>query len=161
VIFCDLDLLPEDTSVDFASVALPPTSKLGTIGLWCALHGESILQAGMHHLEAQFDFERLKKHLEDTGLKMMNPFSDFTFLRQAFSKGEMWPVDPERLSRLVSSGLITDEQRRRYASEGALGSHLENLQRREGYKGFNQKNVSAIIQATDPRLAHAGANAGA
>ncbi len=36
--------------------------------------------------------------------------------------------------------------------QGALGSHLENLQRREGYKGFNQKNVSIIIKKTDPRL---------
>jgi len=28
---------------------------------------------------------------------------------------------------------------------------MENLQRREGYKGFNQKNVSNIIKRTDPR----------
>jgi len=42
-------------------------------------------------------------------------------------------------------------------SEGALGSHLENLQRRGGFKGFNQKSVSAIIQATDPRAQGHGA----
>ena len=35
--------------------------------------------------------------------------------------------------------------------EGAIGSHLENLQRHGGFKGFNQKAVSAIISATDPR----------
>jgi hypothetical protein len=28
---------------------------------------------------------------------------------------------------------------------------LENLQRRGGFKGFNQKAVSVIIAATDPR----------
>ena len=40
----------------------------------------------------------------------------------------------------------------KFLREGAIGSHLENLQRREGYKGFNQQAVSAIIAATDPRL---------
>jgi hypothetical protein len=38
--------------------------------------------------------------------------------------------------------------------EGAVGSHLENLQRRGGFKGFNQKSVSVIIEATDPRALH-------
>jgi hypothetical protein len=38
--------------------------------------------------------------------------------------------------------------------EGAVGSHLENLQRRGGFKGFNQKSVSVIIEATDPRGAY-------
>jgi hypothetical protein len=28
---------------------------------------------------------------------------------------------------------------------------LETLQRHGGYKGFNQKSVSVIISATDPR----------
>ena len=34
---------------------------------------------------------------------------------------------------------------------GAIGSHLENLERNDGYKGFNQKGVSDIIARTDPR----------
>ena len=42
------------------------------------------------------------------------------------------------------------------SAKGAIGSHLENLERREGFKGFNQQAVSAIIAATDPRL-HDGA----
>jgi len=47
---------------------------------------------------------------------------------------------------------ITPEQRDKFVREGSIGSHLENLQRREGYKGFNQQAVSAILAATDPRL---------
>ena len=38
--------------------------NLGTVGLWCALHGEALLQAGMHHLECQFNFEALVDQLE-------------------------------------------------------------------------------------------------
>jgi len=33
----------------------------------------------------------------------------------------------------------------------SIGSHLENLQRKGGFKGFNQHAVSLIIAETDPR----------
>ena len=87
---------------------------------------------------------------------MMKPFSDFEFLRQAFTEGERWPVRRERLQRLLSNALITRAQFDRFLAEGAIGSHLENLQRHGGFKGFNQKSVSAIIAATDPRKEHFG-----
>ncbi len=38
-----------------------------------------------------------------------------------------------------------------FLSRGAAGSHRENIDRREGYKGFNKKNVSVIIRDTDLR----------
>ena len=53
--------------------------------------------------------------------------------------------------KLRREKLITEEQFQRFLDEGAIGSHLETLQRRGGFKGFNQKSVSAIIAATDPR----------
>jgi hypothetical protein len=34
---------------------------------------------------------------------------------------------------------------------GALGSHLETLERNDAYKGFNQTGISQIIRQTDPR----------
>jgi hypothetical protein len=36
---------------------------------------------------------------------------------------------------------VTSEQFGKSLKEGTLGSHLENLQRHGGYKGFNQKSV--------------------
>ena len=57
VIFADLDLAPEEATHDFSTHALPDLPRPNTVGLWVALHGESILESGMHHLEAQFDFE--------------------------------------------------------------------------------------------------------
>ena len=86
----------------------------------------------------------------------MKPFSDFEFLRQAFTEGERWPVQRARAERLWAAGLITREQCDQFEREGAIGSHLENLQRHGGFKGFNQKSVSAIISATDPRKQSAG-----
>lgn len=151
VLFLDVDLAPHEIVKDFAYQKLPELDHLGTVGLWCALHGDSIQHAGMHHLEAQFMFDELKADLAKQGVSMMNPFSTFPYLQQAFTQGEIWKVEAARVEALLSSGMISAEQAKRFVIQGALGSHLENLQRREGYKGFNQKNVSIIIQETDPR----------
>jgi hypothetical protein len=151
VVFADVDLMPEETEIDFSRQPLPPPSRLGTIGLWVGLHGESFLEAGMHHLEARFDFALVREQLKSLHVAGMPPFSDFEFLKQAFTEGERWPVPRERAEKLRREELITKEQFQRFLAEGAIGSHLETLQRRGGFKGFNQKSVSAIIAATDPR----------
>ena len=151
VVFADVDLMPDETQIDFSTMRLPPAPRLGTVGLWVGLHGESFLEAGMHHLEARFDFDRLREQLTASGVNTMKPFSDFAFLRQAFTEGERWPVRQERAERLRAAGLITRGQCEQFVKEGALGSHLENLQRHGGFKGFNQKSVSVVIAATDPR----------
>lgn len=151
VLFLDVDLLPHEIAADFAHHPLPESEHLGTIGLWCALHGDSILQSSMHHLEAQFQFDELKENLEKLGVGMMEPFSNFSYLKQAFTAGEIWRVQPHRIDSLLKAGKITQEQADKFHHYGAVGSHMENLQRREGYKGFNQKNVSFIIKKTDPR----------
>ncbi|MDB6122414.1 MAG: hypothetical protein JWQ71_1407 [Pedosphaera sp.] len=154
VVFADVDLMPDETQIDFASNRLPAAPKLGTVGLWVGLHGESFLGAGMHHLEARFDYHLLRDQLKAEGINTMNPFSNFEFLRQAFTEGERWQVARDRAERLLASKLITQEQFDKFMKEGALGSHLENLQRHGGFKGFNQKSVSVVISATDPRRNH-------
>jgi hypothetical protein len=152
VTFNDVDLSPEELFGDFAHDGLATRPALGTIGLWCGLHGEAFLQAGMHHLECVFDFEALKDQLErEEGIRTMKPFTDFAHLRQAFTEGERWNVDGGRIDRLLSQGLVTTGQAESFRDEGAIGSHLENLERNDGFKGFNQHGVSEIIAATDPR----------
>ena len=151
VAFCDVDLAPGETEIDFSRRPLPLAKALGTVGLWVGLHGESFLQAGLHHLECRFDYELLRGQLSREGVQTMKPFSDFPFLKQAFTEGERWPVDRPRAERLLGAGLISQTQFDEFAIHGAIGSHLENLQRKGGFKGFNQKSVSVIIEATDPR----------
>ena len=124
---------------------------MGTVGLWCALHGDSILKGGMHHLAAKFVFNRHVKDMARYGVKYMAPFSDFSYFKQAFSVAENWKVNAERVKKLLEKNIITTKQADTFLSQGAIGSHLENIERREGYKGFNKKNVSTIIKATDPR----------
>jgi hypothetical protein len=151
VIFADVDLSPEEVAGDFAHEPLAERRELGTVGLWCELHGEAFLEAGMHHLECQFDFNAARTQLAAAGIESMAPFTDFPFLKQAFTKAEMWPIEPRRIERLFADGRITSDQAERFSREGALGSHLEILERNDGYKGFNQTGISEIITRTDPR----------
>ena len=158
VIFADVDMSPEELRGDFSHDGLPRRDEVGTIGLWCALHGESILEAGMHHLECTFDYALLREQLADAHVETMDPFTSFSYLKQAFTRGETWAVRPARVDALLLAKRITAEQAAHFREHGALGSHLENLERNDGFKGFNQDGVSEIIAATDARhLVHAGA----
>lgn len=159
-IFADVDMTPQELMGDFAHKGFSETMpRLGTVGMWCFLHGEAFLQAGMHHLECQFDWHALKEQLEkEAAIRTMDPFTTFPFLRQAFTEGERWPVAEARIAAAQQAGHITDAQAAQFRAGGALGSHLENLERNNGYKGFNQQGVSQIISKTDPRkMAAAGA----
>ena len=77
-IFADVDITEAEKDHDFAHNSLQMSKKIGTIGLWVGLHGESILQAGLHHLAIRTNFD-----VFNTMEQMMNPFSDFPFLKQA------------------------------------------------------------------------------
>lgn len=153
VIFADVDMTEEELHGDFAHEGLVPTDDLGTVGLWCKLHGDSFLTAGMHHLECQFDFDASREQLAKAGIETMAPFTDFPYLKQAFTKGERWEVSAERLSALVDAGAITSEEAERMQKEKVIGSHLEILERNDGFKGFNQTGISHIITKTNPKNA--------
>ncbi len=155
VIFTDVDLEADEAQADFSHEGFGKREgRLGTVGLWVGLHGESILQAGMHHLEARFDFKRLSEELPKYGAEVMQPFSHFEFLKQAFTAGDRWEVDAVRLRRLLGEGYITKSQYDEFLSNGAIGSHMENLERDQGFKGFNRASVTKIIMETDPRKQH-------
>src|SRR5260370_38534430 len=118
--------MPQDAELLLSQQPLPKAPRLRTVGLWRGLHGDSFLQAGMHHLEARFEFGTLRDQLAGEGVSTMKPFSDFEFLKQAFTEGERWPVDPKRVQRLLDRGLITAEQAETFRLRGAVGAHLTN-----------------------------------
>ena len=151
ILFCDVDMAPEELNVEYTTTDLEPRDALGTIGLWCAMHGDSIDLAGLHHLECEFDFAREESEMLAHGHGVMKPFTDLPMLKQAFTTAELWKIDPIRADNLVKRGAITPELAEQFVSIGATGSHLEILQRREGFKGFNKTGVSAIIKETDAR----------
>ena len=151
-IFADVDITEREREIDFAHEEMNDHKDVGTVGLWVSLHGESILQGGMHHLAALVDFAQAEAGLMNHGAMRMKPFSDFKFLKQAFVDSERRPVEPARLRSAVDKGHIRPERQGFFEQIGAIGSHLELIERRQGFKGFNQNSVSVIIKATDPRI---------
>jgi hypothetical protein len=152
VVFADVDLEPDDMESEFATKGLEPLDHMGTIGLWVGLHGESMLQAGIHHLAIRVALDRSVQDLDSKGYPSMPPFSSLDFLKQAFTVAQPWTMDEPRARYLKSKGFIDEEIFDRFGEKGAVGSHMELTERVFGFKGFNQDSVSQIIADTDPRL---------
>ena len=152
VIFADIDLAPEELDIDFAhNEHIQPLYPLRRAGLWCAMHGESFLEAGLNHLECMYDSKRFNEIFAALNIPMMAPFSDFPHLYQALTVGEWWPVDPEKIDRLALEGHISAEAAEDFRKNGAIGSHFENLERNDGFKGFNQPGIDDVLRVIDPR----------
>ena len=152
VIFADIDLAPEELEIDFAhSNDIKPLHPLRRAGLWCAMHGESMLKAGLNHLECMYDARKFNGIFKELKIEMMHPFSDFPHLYQALTVGEWWSVDPYKIDRLLEEGHISDEAASNFKQYGAIGSHFENLERNCGFKGFNKPGIDKVLSAIDPR----------
>ncbi|TEX48865.1 MAG: hypothetical protein B7C55_13450 [Actinomycetales bacterium mxb001] len=157
VIFADIDLAPDELDIDFAHIELEPLPFLRRAGLWCGLHGESMLESGINHLECMYDHTIMSRQLEKQGVRFMQPFSDFPHLYQALTEGEWWPVDPARVDALEAAGYISAEAAEDFRLHGSIGSHLENLERNDGFKGFNQPGIDGVLRVLDPRKNLVGA----
>ncbi|GDX46644.1 hypothetical protein LBMAG24_19720 [Bacteroidota bacterium] len=121
VIFADIDLAPEELDIDFAHDSnIKPLYPYRRAGLWCAMHGESILEAGLNHLECMFDAKRFNEIFARLNIDMMQPFSDFPHLYQALTVGEWWSVDPKRIAVLEAEGHITEEEAEDFRKNGLL-----------------------------------------
>jgi hypothetical protein len=151
VLFTDIDISDDERDLDSSRTKLDALDRFGTVGLWVAIHGESILTAGLHHLAALVDFYQARDNLKAGCVESLKPFSEFEFLRQSFTVTQRWSVQKSRADRILQDGRITNEKHSAFLESGAIGGHLELIERRQGFKGFNQESVTAIIKETDPR----------
>lgn len=136
ILSLEVDLVPEEAALDFAHQRLEEKQTLGVVGLWCALHGDSIQEAGMHHLGVRVDLGAFKEELQQYALEMEMSVNRAPYLICALPQGEVWKVPLERLKELRDTTLITEKMAEQIYLEGAEGSHLESLQREAGYRGF-------------------------
>jgi len=155
-IFADVDLAPHELQVDFAHDLLPELPKHRRAGLLSALLGESILEAGLNHVAALYDQKLLRGQLEARGLKMMSPFTDWPHLYQELTTGDWAAVDPARVDALEAGGHIGAEEAEKLRMEGSIVTHLENIERNDGYKGFNRDGIDSVLRKLDPRAYHGG-----
>jgi hypothetical protein len=150
-IFADVDLAPEELAIDFAHEMLPPLDKHRRAGVLSILHGESILEAGLNHVAALYDQALLRDQLSKVGISMMPPFSDFEHLYQELTLGQRVPVDPARVDKLQQEGHLPPDEAEDIRLNGAIATHLENIERNDGYKGFNKAGIDGVLRKLDPR----------
>jgi hypothetical protein len=150
-IFADIDLSPDELDIDFSHMQLDPLPKARRAGLWCAMHGESMLEAGLNHVAGLYDQALLRKQLLVAGIRMMSPFSDYPELYQELTRGQWWPVNPKRIDLLQQQGHLSAEEAEDFRLQGAIGAHLENIERNDGFKGFNQPGIDGVLRIIDPR----------
>jgi hypothetical protein len=93
----------------------------------------------------------LRHQLGEAGIGMMEPFSQFDHLYQELTEGEWRAVDPKIIDRLEAQGHMTHEAAENFRMFGAIGNHLENIERNDGYKGFNQPGIDGVLRKIDPR----------
>jgi len=60
-------------------------------------------------------------------------------------------VDPARIDALELSGHLSSEEAENFRLNGAIGAHLENIERNDGFKGFNQPGIDGVLRIIDPR----------
>jgi hypothetical protein len=154
-IFADVDLDPEELTIDFAHDMLPELTKHHRAGLLSELLGESILEAGLNHVAGLYDQKVLRAQLRQEGLSFMEPFSDFPYLYQELTSGDWTPVDPRRVNALEAAGHINADEAEKLRLEGTIISHLENIERNDGFKGFNREGIDSVLRKIDPRAYHA------
>lgn len=150
-IFADIDLAPHELGFDFAHTELELLEKHRRAGLWCAMHGESVLEAGLNHVAGLYDQQRLRHQLHNLGITMMKPFSDLPYLYQELTAGQWLPVDPAHVDVLERDGHLDRQEAESFRLRGAIGCHLENIERNDGYKGFNQPGIDGVLRVIDPR----------
>jgi hypothetical protein len=158
-IFADVDLSPEELTIDFAREDLPELPKHRRAGLLSALLGESMLEAGLNHVAGLFDQQILRAQLDHHGVRMMAPFSAFPHLYQELTEGDWDAVDPARVDLLEQQGHISADEADKLRLEGSIVTHLENIERNEGYKGFNREGIDSVLRKLDPRAYHGEAAA--
>ncbi|GAM99028.1 hypothetical protein U91I_02665 [alpha proteobacterium U9-1i] len=156
-IFADVDLAPEELTVDFSREPLPDLVKHRRAGLLSELLGESLLEAGLNHVAGRFDQRALRGQLAREGISMMAPFSDTPHLYQELTHGDRSAVDPRRVDLLEARGHISAEEAEDLRLNGAIITHLENIERNQGYKGFNREGIDAVLRKLDPRAYASGA----
>ena len=150
-IFADVDLSPEEIDVDFAHAALPALDKHRRAGIISVMHGESILEGGLNHVAGMYDNAALRAVLAAEGQGVMAPFSDFPFLFQQLTDGDWAAVEPARVDALEAGGHLTAAEAEDFRLNGAIAAHLENLERNDGYKGFNMPGIDGVLRIIDPR----------
>ena len=134
----DADLGPRERPEDIGKSPVKPLIWHGPAGLWSALHGEGLLEGGLHRLACRFDRTAIARILRADAVDLLAPTSSRAAFFQQHTAAEVQPVDPKRVARLERAEFLSADEARLFAHEGALGSQMVIVERNDGFTGHDQ-----------------------
>jgi hypothetical protein len=55
------------------------------------------------------------------------------------------------VDKLERNGHVSAEEAEQLRMNGSIVTHLENIERNDGYKGFNREGIDSVLRKLDPR----------
>jgi hypothetical protein len=136
VVLLEVDISHEEVHASSIHKPFLEWAQLGEVGLWCALHGESLLQGGPHNIGIECAPPAMESDLKNWGVSCMTLPTMEHCLHESCTVGEIWKVAPFRLHNLIKRNLMSEDKAQQILALGFEGSHLTLLYRESGYKGF-------------------------
>jgi hypothetical protein len=106
--------------------ALSPLTWLGPPGLWCGLHGESLLEAGLCCVSAAYELASVDP---ETAFEARPNGEGRARPLRAIMHGEQRAVDPRRVATLERARYIPRAHAEAHSLSGAVGAQFEIIQR--------------------------------
>lgn len=130
LVLLKVDTTAGDTTESLGQTRLSPTTWHGQSGLWCAMHGESILEGGMSSVGAHYDAAAVQNLLVQDGIEMLPPFArDKLGFTLQLSKGDRRAVDPRRVHALARAGYVGRDAAEDFRLNGAIATHFAIVER--------------------------------
>jgi hypothetical protein len=107
-------------------------------GLWQALHGESLFEGGPVRVAGRYDAEAFCGLMRGDGIDPVSPYSARanSHLAQLITSAQTRAVAPLRIEAIRRKGYLGRNQAEALTLKGASGSHLQCVERRAGFAGF-------------------------
>lgn len=146
-ILIELDLTGEP---DPCAAPMAPLTWHGRAGLWCALHGEALLEGGAARFAARYDLNVLQDLARRDGVDLAAAFADTPTLRQRVTHGQLQAVSPARIDVLERDGHLARSDAETLRLNGAVATHLQAVERTMGHAGFVAPDITHPAFGGDP-----------
>jgi hypothetical protein len=132
----EADLAAHEDAFDDRCQSLSPLTWHRRAGLWCALHGESLLEGGFARVAGRYDQALLRRRLAHDGIETISMATRDARLRQELAPGGLRAVNPIRVTHLQRAGYLSRARSDDLRLSGAVATHLQSVQRTAGCQAF-------------------------
>jgi hypothetical protein len=134
--FVEVDLGPGEADIDLSRAMLSPLTAHGRAGLWCAAHGESMLEGGLVRAGLLCDVGALRHVLAHEGIALAAPLSAGARLVRQRTRPQWRAVEPKRADSLERAGQVTRGQAEQMRLAGAEAAAFELVERHDACTGY-------------------------